>query len=175
MVVVFIVFIVFIVLGVLYDSYVQPNTILSTLPSAGVGSLVSLMISGIDLSIIALVGLILLVGIVKKNAIMTIDLAIEAEPDEGLSPRDAFAEACLIRFRPILMATMAALLGALPLALRSSLGSELRNPLGVTIVGGLLVSRLLTIATTPVVYLALDRFTRRQVTHPPGAIAASPA
>ncbi len=158
--------VVFIVLGVLYESYVHPITILSTLPSAGVGALVALLISGIDLSIIALVGLILLVGIVKKNAIMMIDFAIEAERDEGLSAKDAIAKACLLRFRPILMTTMAALLGALPLAFGSGLGSELRKPLGVAIVGGLLVSQLLTMFTTPVVYLALDRFTRRRVKHP---------
>ncbi len=154
--------VVFIVLGVLYESYVHPITILSTLPSAGVGALVALLISGIDLSIIALVGLILLVGIVKKNAIMMIDFAIEAERDEGLCARDAIAKACVLRFRPILMTTMAALLGALPLAFGSGLGSELRRPLGVAIVGGLLVSQLLTMFTTPVVYLALDRFTRRR-------------
>jgi hydrophobe/amphiphile efflux-1 (HAE1) family protein len=154
--------VVYIVLGVLYESYVHPVTILSTLPSAGVGALVALLIVGIDLSVIALVGLILLVGIVKKNAIMLIDFAIEAERDQGLSPRDAIARACVLRFRPILMTTMAALLGALPLAFGSGLGSELRKPLGVAIVGGLLVSQLLTMFTTPVVYLALDKFTLRR-------------
>ena len=153
--------VVYIVLGVLYESTIHPITILSTLPSAGVGALVALLVSGLDLSIIALVGLILLVGIVKKNAIMMIDFAIEAERDEGLSPRDAIFRACILRFRPILMTTMAALLGALPLAFGSGLGSELRRPLGVSIVGGLLVSQLLTMFTTPVVYLALDRFTRQ--------------
>ncbi|MBL9039524.1 MAG: efflux RND transporter permease subunit, partial [Archangium sp.] len=158
--------VVYIVLGVLYESYVHPITILSTLPSAGVGALVALLLSGIDLSVIALVGLILLVGIVKKNAIMMIDFAIEAERDEGLEPRAAITQACLLRFRPILMTTMAALLGALPLAFGSGLGSELRKPLGVAIVGGLLVSQLLTMFTTPVVYLALDRFTRRKKTAP---------
>jgi hydrophobe/amphiphile efflux-1 (HAE1) family protein len=154
--------VVYIVLGVLYESYVHPVTILSTLPSAGVGALVALLLSGIDLSIIAMVGLILLVGIVKKNAIMMIDFAIEAERDHGKSPREAIYQACLLRFRPILMTTMAALLGALPLAFGSGMGSELRKPLGVAIVGGLLVSQLLTMFTTPVVYLALDRFSRRK-------------
>jgi multidrug efflux pump subunit AcrB len=153
--------VVYIVLGVLYESTIHPITILSTLPSAGVGALVALLISGIDLSIIALVGLILLVGIVKKNAIMMIDFAIEAEREEGLSAREAIYKACVLRFRPILMTTLAALLGALPLAFGSGLGSELRRPLGVAIVGGLLVSQLLTMFTTPVVYLALDRFTRK--------------
>ena len=154
--------VVYIVLGVLYESYVHPITILSTIPSAGVGALVALLITGIDLSIIAMVGLILLVGIVKKNAIMMIDFAIEAERDHGKSPRDAIYEACLLRFRPILMTTMAALLGALPLAFGTGMGSELRKPLGVAIVGGLLVSQLLTMFTTPVVYLALDRFSSRK-------------
>ncbi len=154
--------VVYIVLGVLYESTIHPITILSTLPSAGVGALFALLLSGLELSIIALVGLILLVGIVKKNAIMMIDFAIEAERDEGLSPRDAIFKACMLRFRPILMTTMAALLGALPLAFGSGLGSELRRPLGVSIVGGLLVSQLLTMFTTPVVYLALDRFTRQK-------------
>jgi hydrophobe/amphiphile efflux-1 (HAE1) family protein len=157
---------VYIVLGVLYESYVHPVTILSTIPSAGVGALVALLLSGIDLNIIALVGLVLLVGIVKKNAIMMIDFAIEAERDEGKSPREAIFEACVLRFRPILMTTLAALLGALPLAFGSGLGSELRKPLGVAIVGGLLVSQLLTMFTTPVVYLALDRFTRRKARAP---------
>jgi multidrug efflux pump subunit AcrB len=154
--------VVYVVLGVLYESAIHPITILSTLPSAGVGALVALQLSGIELSIIALVGLILLVGIVKKNAIMMIDFAIEAERLEGLTPRDAIFKACLLRFRPILMTTLAALLGALPLAFGSGLGSELRRPLGVAIVGGLLVSQLLTMFTTPVVYLALDRFTSKK-------------
>ncbi|MFT3711795.1 MAG: multidrug efflux RND transporter permease subunit [Archangium sp.] len=157
--------VVYVVLGVLYESTIHPITILSTLPSAGVGALLALSWSGIDLSIIALVGLILLVGIVKKNAIMMIDFAIEAERDEGLSPREAITRACVLRFRPILMTTLAALLGALPLAFGSGLGSEMRKPLGVAIVGGLLVSQLLTMFTTPVVYLALDRFARRRKDH----------
>jgi hydrophobe/amphiphile efflux-1 (HAE1) family protein len=164
--------VVYVVLGVLYESFVHPVTILSTLPSAGVGALVALQLSGIDLSIIALVGLILLVGIVKKNAIMMIDFAIEAERDQGLSPRDAIFQACVLRFRPILMTTMAALLGAIPLAFGSGLGSELRRPLGVSIVGGLLVSQLLTMFTTPVVYLALDRFTRRATRPQPAPLTA---
>ncbi len=166
--------VVYIVLGVLYESYVHPLTILSTLPSAGVGALVALLIVGIDLSVIALVGLILLVGIVKKNAIMLIDFAIEAERDGGLSPREAIAKACVLRFRPILMTTLAALLGALPLAFGSGLGSELRRPLGVAIVGGLLVSQLLTMFTTPVVYLALDRFTLRRRAERQAALSAQP-
>ncbi len=153
---------VYIVLGVLYESYVHPITILSTLPSAGVGALLALMLMRTEFSIIALIGVILLIGIVKKNAIMMIDFAIEAERDQGLSTREAIYRACLLRFRPIMMTTMAALLGGLPLALGSGAGAELRRPLGITIVGGLLLSQLLTLFTTPIVYLALDRFTRRR-------------
>ncbi|HEY6002734.1 MAG TPA: multidrug efflux RND transporter permease subunit [Anaeromyxobacter sp.] len=153
---------VYIVLGVLYESLVHPVTILSTLPSAGVGALVALMAVRTEFSIIALIGIILLIGIVKKNAIMMIDFAIEAERDEGLSPRQAIHKACLLRFRPIMMTTLAALLGGLPLALGGGAGAELRRPLGITIVGGLVFSQALTLFTTPVVYLALDRFTRRR-------------
>ncbi|QEZ45717.1 efflux RND transporter permease subunit [Cupriavidus oxalaticus] len=149
---------IYIVLGVLYESYVHPLTILSTLPSAGVGALLALMASKTDFSIIALIGVILLIGIVKKNAIMMIDFAIDAERREGLSPRDAIYRACLLRFRPILMTTMAALLGAVPLAIGRGDGAELRAPLGISIVGGLVVSQLLTLYTTPVVYLTLDRW-----------------
>ena len=153
---------VYIVLGVLYESYVHPVTILSTLPSAGVGALLAIMLFKTEFSIIALIGVILLIGIVKKNAIMMIDFAIEAERDEGLTSRQAIHRACLLRFRPIMMTTLAALLGGLPLALGSGAGAELRRPLGITIVGGLLLSQVLTLYTTPVVYLALDRFTRRK-------------
>ncbi len=148
---------VYIVLGILYESYIHPLTIISTLPSAGVGAVLALMIFHKDLSIIALIGVILLIGIVKKNAILMIDFALAAERIEGKSPRDAIFQACLLRFRPILMTTMAALFGALPLALGRGTGSELRNPLGITIIGGLILSQMLTLYTTPVVYLSLDR------------------
>ncbi len=153
---------VYIVLGVLYESYVHPVTILSTLPSAGVGALVALLVVKSEFSIIALIGVILLIGIVKKNAIMMIDFAIEAEREEGLTTREAIYRACLLRFRPIMMTTLAALLGALPLAFGGGAGAELRRPLGITIVGGLIFSQALTLFTTPVVYLTLDRFTRQR-------------
>jgi multidrug efflux pump len=148
---------VYIVLGVLYESYIHPITILSTLPSAGVGALLALMITHTDLNVIAMIGIILLIGIVKKNAIMMIDFALAVERNEHRTSRDAIFEACKLRFRPILMTTMAALLGALPLALGKGTGSELRRPLGLTIIGGLIVSQILTLYTTPVVYLYFDR------------------
>jgi multidrug efflux pump len=147
---------VYIVLGILYESYIHPITILSTLPSAGVGALLALLLFKTEFSIISLIGVILLIGIVKKNAIMMIDFAIEASR-QGMSSFDAIRQACLLRFRPIMMTTMAALLGALPLAFGNGEGAELRAPLGISIVGGLIVSQLLTLYTTPVVYLYMDR------------------
>ena len=153
--------VVYIVLGVLYESYIHPITILSTLPSAGVGAILALMIFHVDLSVIALIGIILLIGIVKKNAIMMIDFALEAERDHGMEPEEAIYQACLLRFRPIMMTTLAALLGGVPLALGNGTGSELRRPLGIVIVGGLIVSQVLTLFTTPVVYLFFDRIGRK--------------
>ncbi len=151
----------YIVLGVLYESYIHPVTILSTLPSAGVGALLALLAARSDLNVIGIIGIILLIGIVQKNAIMMIDFALDAERNQGMAPREAIYQACLLRFRPILMTTMAALLGALPLMLGTGMGAELREPLGITMVGGLMVSQVLTLFTTPVVYLGFDRFARR--------------
>jgi multidrug efflux pump len=153
--------VIYIVLGVLYESFIHPLTILSTLPSAGVGALLALMLCGQDLSIVALIGIVLLMGIVKKNAIMMIDFALQAERREKMSPRAAIVKASALRFRPIMMTTVAALFGALPLALEHGTGSELRFPLGVTIVGGLMLSQLLTLYTTPVIYLAMGRLRAR--------------
>jgi multidrug efflux pump len=160
----------YIVLGVLYESYIHPITILSTLPSAGIGALLAMLMTGTELSVIAIIGIILLIGIVKKNAIMMIDFALAAEREQGMSPRDAIHQACLLRFRPILMTTMAALLGALPLMLGGGMGSELRQPLGIVMVGGLLVSQVLTLFTTPVIYLSFDNLARRfRPKHAPAA------
>ena len=165
---------VYIVLGILYESYIHPITILSTLPSAGVGALLALLVTHNELNVIGLIGIILLIGIVKKNAIMMIDFALQAERDEGKSPLDAIREACLLRFRPIMMTTMAALLGGLPLALGTGTGAELRRPLGMTIVGGLIVSQALTLFTTPVIYLYMDRLTGASRRRRAGAGAVPP-
>jgi multidrug efflux pump len=154
------VLVMYVVLGVLYESFVHPLTILSTLPSAGLGAVLAMLITGADLDVIGIIGIVLLIGIVKKNAIMMIDFAIVAERDEGLSARAAIHKACLLRFRPILMTTTAALFSAVPLAFGSGSGSELREPLGIAMIGGLAVSQLLTLFTTPAIYLALDDLAR---------------
>ena len=149
---------VYIVLGVLYESYIHPITILSTLPSAGVGAVVALLLFGTEFSLIAFLGILLLIGIVKKNAIMMVDFALEAERKLGMDPRQAIAHACSLRFRPIMMTTCAAIAGALPLAIASGDGTEMRRPLGIAIVGGLVASQLLTVYTTPVIYLYVHRY-----------------
>jgi multidrug efflux pump subunit AcrB len=168
--------VVYIILGMLYESYIHPLTILSTLPSAGVGALLTLLVFHFDLSVIALIGIILLIGIVKKNGIMMVDFALQAEREQHLSPEASIRQACLLRFRPIMMTTMAALLGALPLMLERGTGSELRQPLGYTMVGGLILSQALTLFTTPVIYLYLDQFTgqRRRAAHAM-AVTGAPA
>jgi multidrug efflux pump len=165
---------VYIVLGVLYESYIHPITILSTLPSAGVGAILALLICRSELSVVALIGIILLIGIVKKNAIMMIDFALDAQRHGGKSPVDAIYQACLLRFRPIMMTTLAALLGSLPLALGSGIGSELRRPLGITIVGGLLLSQILTLYTTPVIYIFFDRLAMKTSKFRAGQEGAEP-
>ncbi|HVW83174.1 MAG TPA: efflux RND transporter permease subunit, partial [Bryobacteraceae bacterium] len=165
---------VYIVLGMLYESLVHPLTIISTLPSAGLGALIALVLFRTELTIIALIGIILLIGIVKKNAIMMVDFALAAERDQGKSPREAIYQACLLRFRPIMMTTAAALLGSVPMALAHGTGAELRRPLGIAIMGGLMVSQMLTLFTTPVIYLSLDKmrvkFSRRPGKYRPGIL-----
>ena len=164
----------YIVLGVLYESYIHPITILSTLPSAGIGALLALLAARHDLGVIAIIGIILLIGIVKKNAILMIDFALEAQRHEKLPATEAIYQACLLRFRPIVMTTLAALFGALPLMIGTGVGSELRHPLGITIVGGLIVSQALTLFTTPVIYLAFDRLAQRVQAGRPHPSAVSP-
>jgi len=171
---------VYIVLGMLYESYIHPITILSTLPSAGVGALLALLLTHNELNVIGTIGIILLIGLVKKNAIMMIDVALEVERTQGKKPVEAIFEACILRFRPIMMTTMAALLGGLPLALGRGTGSELHRPLGITIVGGLIVSQMLTLFTTPVVYVYLDRLRlalrgREEKSLPEGSVPGHPS
>jgi len=158
---------VYIVLGVLYESFIHPVTILSTLPSAGVGALLALMIFHQDLSVVAIIGIVLLIGIVKKNGIMMVDFALEGEREHGKNATDAIYDACLLRFRPIVMTTMAALLAGIPLALGKGFGSELRRPLGIAMIGGLLLSQVLTLYTTPVIYIFFDRLAKRRQPPPP--------
>ena len=162
---------VYIILGVLYESFVHPLTIISTLPSAGIGALLLLWMMGQDFSIMALIGVVLLIGIVKKNGILLVDFALQAQREQGLTPQEAIYEACMTRFRPIIMTTLAALLGALPLMLGFGVGAELRQPLGIAVVGGLLVSQLLTLFTTPVIYLQLERLFHRRHPAPAPALA----
>jgi multidrug efflux pump subunit AcrB len=165
---------VYIVLGILYESLIHPLTILSTLPSAGLGALLGMLVTANELSIVSIIGIILLIGIVKKNAIMMVDFALDAERQEGLTPEQSIYQACLVRFRPIMMTTLAAMFGALPLAIGMGIGSELRKPLGVAIVGGLIVSQILTLYTTPVIYLALDQLRQRKKKRPSGAASLRP-
>jgi multidrug efflux pump subunit AcrB len=158
----------------LYESLIHPLTILSTIPSAGLGALLAILVTGNELDLVSVIGIILLIGIVKKNAIMMVDFALEAERHEGLSPEESIYQACLVRFRPIMMTTMAAMFGALPLAIGMGIGSELRKPLGVAIVGGLIVSQILTLYTTPVVYLALDQLRQRKPKRSSSAVDLRP-